>query len=326
MSTVKTKSEQVVQDAAAHGSIREGIGFTRWTSVTVGITLLALAVVVLLNIWIDVFGLFWRKDATVYQLDRYSYHLLSDRYIPTHFNEIMFGSSLTDNWDTSLISNHRIFNYSAGGSNLHEQVLIARHVLETVQLHAIYILLYPSMMDEATLPTAYGSDKDRYSAFGSEQNALIYAQILWEKVSARFHHGSQAAHRYYPYGGHFVRMPYVQKRPPRPADFWTIDQKDLADLQQLISLSRKNGTHVYFVIPPLYAPQYEGSKPQFDAFFKNMETIAGPDVAVIDLLHDPATDSLRHMRENYPDMLHPDPKVIPFLMQVMGQQIEARHR
>ena len=311
-------------DVAVTSAAQKEWSFRRWTAATCLVIFVTSVAIVLANIWIDVFGLYWRNDATYHLLERYSYHLLSYRYIPNHFDEILLGNSQNDNWDTSLIPGHRIFNVSAGASNLHEQIVLAQKVFETGHLKGVYIFMYPSMMNDVGLRTAYVTDKDRLSALGSAQNALIYAKIARDSFVTHFLRHGRSVHSSYLYGGHYTSAgKQLKTRPASPPDFWDIQPVAREDLRNLLNQCHAKGTQVYFVIPALYAPYYEQSKAKYDAFYRQMAAIGGPDVIMIDLLHDPSLQQIRQTRADYPDMLHPTTEVTRPMMQAMGRQIAA---
>ncbi|HEY8934061.1 MAG TPA: hypothetical protein VIM65_02535 [Cyclobacteriaceae bacterium] len=88
---------------------------------------LGIVLIVGLNLWIDIYGLFRpvaNRSLPVYYNERVSKYLLSENYIPEKFNTVIVGTSLSANLDISEFNNEqsklKIYNASLMGANISE--------------------------------------------------------------------------------------------------------------------------------------------------------------------------------------------------------------
>ncbi len=296
---------------------------TRWFLVTLGLTVIFSLSFVLLNVRLDLFGLYGKDNARVHTLDRYSDHLLSYRYVPDHFDEILLGNSVTTDWDTSLLPAHRIFNFSTFGSNLHEQKIEAENMIRFGHLRTAYILLHPTMMNTVALPTAYLGEQDRQSAFGSTQLLLVYARILSERLAAA-RAGSALPPVYFPSGGRVFAIPRVARYTKQPPQYFLIHPQAVADLRDLLTEFREHGIRVYFIVAPLYKPLEDLAAEEYRNFREKMRAVAGPDMVTFDLDSDPSLQALRTDDGSYPDFTHLTPAATRPVLMALAKQMEAR--
>src|ERR1700730_11101236 len=82
----------------------------RWSAFCIGGVLTAIGACCWVNYQVDLYGVFGRNDSrarVVYSNERSGKYLLSLRYLPEHFDALLVGSSITDNWDTTRIDSVR---------------------------------------------------------------------------------------------------------------------------------------------------------------------------------------------------------------------------
>src|SRR5687768_16344560 len=95
------------------------------------ITLLTVGLFVALNVYVDIYGLFFgRKDRKVYVNERTSKYLLSFRYIPENYNGIIIGPSLSANLNPEHIRKFKIYNSSLMGANISELHYLIKNITE----------------------------------------------------------------------------------------------------------------------------------------------------------------------------------------------------
>ena len=106
----------------------------RWTALTLLLTLVTGGAFVLLNVRLDIYGLFRDvrgRRLPIYDSERRAKYLLNLHYVPERFNAVLIGSSVSGDWDTSGIEAWRTYNESTDGGNItEEKVLVERALLE----------------------------------------------------------------------------------------------------------------------------------------------------------------------------------------------------
>src|SRR5438045_4724228 len=105
----------------------------RWLVVTVATTLAAVALAVVANSALDIYGLF--RDPTgralpAYGNERVAKYLLSRRYVQANFDGVLVGSSVSSNWSLGTLHGARLYNESVNGGNIAEEKAILDQVLE----------------------------------------------------------------------------------------------------------------------------------------------------------------------------------------------------
>ena len=99
-----------------------------WLAETIGAIVLLLLIVVLVNMSIDIYGIFRStkgRHLVVYGDERIAKYLLSERYVPENFDSLLIGSSVSANWNTQGIDSFRAYNESIEGGNIVEEKVIA---------------------------------------------------------------------------------------------------------------------------------------------------------------------------------------------------------
>src|SRR5271168_458303 len=94
----------------------------RWLTYVLLIVAAVSVAGVVLNYRINVFGVFGDVSGKTYRSylneDREAKYLFSFNYIPTNFDGIMIGSSISGNWDTRKIQLAKTYNLSIDGANI----------------------------------------------------------------------------------------------------------------------------------------------------------------------------------------------------------------
>src|SRR5690242_11790260 len=115
----------------------------KWMILTLLFTFAAGGGFVLLNLRLDIYGLF-RDDhgrlLPIYDSERSGKYLLSLRYVPSNFDAILIGTSVTGTWNTSGLEVFRTYNESTDGGNITEEKLLAERVLRSPGLKAAICL------------------------------------------------------------------------------------------------------------------------------------------------------------------------------------------
>lgn len=142
---------------------------------------LAIASLVLINLQIDLFGLFhstYGKSLSIFDDERGSKYLLAHRYVPENFNGYILGPSLSANINPKQIKEPKLYNLSMMGANITEQKTVLEKALERGTPKVVIICLHPYLTADHGMKTKSISRKQYYGAAGSVGLYKMYAFAL----------------------------------------------------------------------------------------------------------------------------------------------------
>jgi len=138
---------------------------------SVAATLLLVAGVLSVNIYINEFGLFGDVRGEEYRVHAYektTKYLFSYNYIPSNFEGILVGPSFGDQMmDTRKIEHHRIYNLSMDGSNISELKFAIDNVLKYGDIKYFLICLDPYITRDSGRKSSQIDPREYYATLGS---------------------------------------------------------------------------------------------------------------------------------------------------------------
>jgi hypothetical protein len=140
------------------------------------LTILIVGLFVLLNAYVDIYGLFLgRKDRKVYTNERTSKYLLSYRYIPENYDGFIIGPSLSDNLNPIHIPDYKVYNASIMGANISELHWLIDKIVQEGHMKVAIFCLDPYLTKDYGPKVVTISGKDYYGALGSTNLLRTYA-------------------------------------------------------------------------------------------------------------------------------------------------------
>ncbi len=136
-------------------------------------SLVCVLIMVAINVYFNEYGLFnlsLGEKCYVYmesqeRLDKY---LFTYNYIPTNFEGVLIGPSLSDNLDTKQINNIKLYNLSINGGTATELRYLVDNLMKNNQnIHYLVICLDPYITQESGKKSNYMTNRDYFFAFGS---------------------------------------------------------------------------------------------------------------------------------------------------------------
>ncbi|MBX2916016.1 MAG: hypothetical protein KF856_12170 [Cyclobacteriaceae bacterium] len=143
-------------------------------------------ILIVLNVAIDFYGLFWRdgkSGISIYSDERTSKYLLAHRYVPNNFNVYLLGPSLSANINTKEFAAERIYNLSMMGANITEQYAVLAKALESKTPSKVIICLHPYLTADHGMKTGMINKKEYWGAVGSISLYKAYALGLVRKFN-----------------------------------------------------------------------------------------------------------------------------------------------
>ena len=133
--------------------------------------LLVITLIVVVNIYVNEFGLFGNVRNSEYRVHAYektTKYLYSFNYIPSNFDGILVGPSFSDQMmDTKKIENHKIYNLSMNGGNITELKYPIDNVLKFGDIKTFIICLDPYITKNSGTKSSQINPKEYYSTLGS---------------------------------------------------------------------------------------------------------------------------------------------------------------
>ncbi len=134
----------------------------------------------------DEFGLFRdvkNRRIRIYAAERVSKYLLSFRYIPTNFDGLIVGPSLSDELDPSRIEGFKVYNLSISGGNISQIRLCCENVLRHGNIKLLIICLDPFLTRETGVNDKRMTPRIRWSVLGSTFTFQLYGERIKRALS-----------------------------------------------------------------------------------------------------------------------------------------------
>ncbi|MGD0280244.1 MAG: hypothetical protein ABSC11_13195, partial [Smithella sp.] len=156
---------------------------------TILLSLTIISGIMLFNLYMNEYGLFGDvrgKSKIFCNNERTSKYLLSYKYIPTNFEGILIGPSLSDNLNTKDISGFKIYNTSISGGNISELKLIAENVIQKGNLKFIIICLNYYITKDHGCKTSHMNPQEYWGSLGSKETIKLYIERILIKLGIRY--------------------------------------------------------------------------------------------------------------------------------------------
>ena len=242
-----------------------------WLIETVGATFFLLIAIVLLNMSIDIYGIFRTakgRHLLVYGDERIAKYLLSEKYVPENFDTLLIGSSVSANWNTSEIDTWRVYNESIDGGNIVEEKAIADQALSNSHIRAAILIVHPYLTSSHEFQTVRLTWRENLAALGSQSLLDAYKS----KVRVKLHLEKQEFDEFGTddFGDIPQKMnPHLQKL-MAPGTEFSIDGPAMASYRALVDELHSANIQIIYVIPPVLQSIY---LPKAGAFANYSHTV-----------------------------------------------------
>jgi hypothetical protein len=229
----------------------------------------------LLNFAFDIYGVLRNpagRRLVPYTNERASKFLYSLRHVPTNFDGVIVGSSISANLRASELHHYRVYNLSISGSNISEQRILLDNILRVRAPRFVLFCIYPYLTQDHGTKGSGMDPQDRSAAWGSPQ-------LLRDYAVASFHRLGAFPLRFDWAGWQDIRgtgkaldadatLADWKKRQslPKQKDPFAIDPIALAEYRDLLSRVHSAGSRVVGFIPPIYAPRFELLREEFTLY------------------------------------------------------------
>lgn len=275
-----------------------------WFAKTIGVTALLVVAVALLNACIDLYGLFRNpqgRHLAGYGDDRVAKYLLSERYVPSNFNALVIGSSVSANWDTSGIESYRMYNESLDGGNIVEEKTISDRALISSRIKLVLLVVHPFLTSSHDFETIHVGPRENVGALGSQNLLDAYK----DKSRGHGHNKTQT----FDESGVFVlgdthrEMNAVLRKVMDPVSGFKIDPIALQAEHDVVAELHAAKIAVVFVIPPIFQELLSSRSAQLAAYTDVILRDKTSNDKILDFAA-PEFTEFRNNEENFSDGVH----------------------
>ncbi len=279
--------------------------FTRFSKIVIGTVVAIVALCAFANYEINFYGLFGDvrgRAYVVWGMERMTKYLFSFNYIPSNFDGVLIGSSISDSWDTGRLHDGRIYNASLNGGNISEGSLIADNIFHRRRLKTVLVVIHPYLTATYGPKSGYMTQKDYWSSFGSTQLAYAYV-TKWLAGQGIF-----VRHTYNAFGRETFNVPRVPIKVvatlnAAPGDF-PIEERALAQYRDLLIKARQNGARVVGIVPLRSKSLDEEKGKMYETYNARIKGLFLPHETIIDLNQYVELIGLRTDPNNFHDGIH----------------------
>ena len=247
-------------------------------------TVLLLASIVASNYYLDFYGIFGDskgRELRIYNTDiRSSKYLLSLNYIPSNFDGLLIGSSVSESYDLTKVDNFHVYNVAYAAANATEAKLIADNIFSVVPMKIVIFSMNP------------------YLTFrhGTLTNSMLYREKWRTLFSTQALTTQAAALLYSLFGKWSTTDARGKKRLPidsNPENQWPdlnhsvylrTNEDAFDEYENLIKTARLQGARVIGFNPPMYSKKYQLGKDLYDSYTQRAGSIFMPNEQIIDFM------------------------------------------
>ncbi|MDW7696023.1 hypothetical protein R9C00_29550 (plasmid) [Flammeovirgaceae bacterium SG7u.111] len=255
------------------------VSFFYWFLIT---TLGSLLLVFAINYTIDIYGLYASvkgESKKVYYNERKSKLLLSKNYIPTNYNTILIGPSLSDNINVSYFSDEElsIYNASMMGAKINELVPIVKNFVEKGGQNII-ICLHPYLTD--SYKELDSQEKNNYMiVLGSLDLYRSYLLMLLDGTSVKNKISKNDIDQYgFNNYYSFLKVADVKKKIEEEAALHQDEEikvgpKALTSLETILLFLKKNNVRCMGYFHPIPEGIYNKNKQNYANFQHSIQSV-----------------------------------------------------
>jgi len=288
-----------------------------------------MGIIVLFNVAVNDYGLFGNvsgREIKIYSYlgsERLSKYLFSYNYIPSNFEGILIGSSVSDNLNTKLIQEFKIYNASLISGNISELRYIVDNLIQNnKKIWFMIICLDPYITKDSGRKTSYIHPREYWGALGSLDTVKMHISKLF--VYVRLLPDYCNDYGYYNFNVDKVGIDSEKaiKEAARHSRIEKIEIDDdaLRDLKGVVSNAKKHGLKVFAFYYPRPRELYLLNKQPYSAYQTIINSAFSPEDLVWDFNGEYYKEFTRDYK-NYSDSGHLSDAGALFLLKEIRNQI-----
>lgn len=263
----------------------------RWLLTTIATTVLVSGTIVAANAAVDIYGLFRNpvhRSLPVYGDERVAKYLLSGRYVPSNFDGVLIGSSVSANWNVAAMGTVRLYNESVNGGNAVEEKAILDRVVNGAGTRLAVLIVHPYITASHQFKTVELSPRVVWGALGSQNLLDAYKNALNIRLGRESQTFDAAGTEDFGNVPHQLNSD-LQALFASPDEF-PVDGIALQAYRDMVTELHARNIPLAFVVPPTAESLF---RPRRDAFVRYSQQVLAcrlPTDPVLDFLTDEFAD------------------------------------
>ncbi len=290
--------------------------------------------IVSVNFYLNEFGLFGNikgKEYRVYNYEKTTKYLFSFNYIPSNFDSILVGPSMSDRMmDTEKLNNYRVYNLSMDGGNISELKYAIDNVLNYGNIKLFIICLDPFITKDSGTKSSQINTKEYYSTLGSLFTLKHYTR---KAISIRLGKKDMHYDSYWGYINNAYNLrdnnstldinKYVNDLDPSKIDFLRIDETAYKELSEVLATVRKKDIQIlaYYYPRPKRIAEHNLYKLFNQKYKKKIDKLLDYDRDIIVDFSQNKYDYIRDDDSSYYDGGHLSRKGADKILEVLNNKI-----
>lgn len=292
------------------------------------------AAVLAANLRIDLYGLFrpiGGRRLLIYGEERTAKYLFSYRYIPSAFNGILLGPSLTDNLPTRRLSAYRVYNASINGGNVTELSALARNAFGRTRFAVTIVALHRYITKDHGLKRGLMKPREYWTALGSPQLLMSYVNRALDA------YGSVSRNPNDEYGTFQYNVnpsantareaiesdiEAIRSGRGRVSEVYDIDPVAYEELDDLLAAARAHSRRVVVFYPPFPEPILQLREGAYRDYQRRIAALLKPEDEVVDFTQ-PKYRPFRLDYSNFNDGVHFSGQGAEVLVRELDQVLSA---
>jgi len=296
---------------------------------SIKISIVVMGIIALFNVTVDDYGLFGNvsgREIKIYSYlgsERLSKHLFSYHYIPSNFEGILIGSSVSDNLNTKLIQEFKIYNASLIGGNISELRYIVDNLIKNnKKISFMIICLDPYITKDSGRKTSYIHPREYWGALGS----LDTLKMHFSKLFVYIHLLPDYCNDYGYYNFNVDKVGIDSEQAIKEAarrgriEKIEIDNAAFRDLKGVVGNAKKHGLRVFAFYYPRPRELYLLNKQSYSAYQAIINSAFSPEDFVWDFNAEHYKEFTRDYK-NYSDSGHLSDAGALFLLKEIQEKI-----
>jgi hypothetical protein len=291
--------------------------------------LTAAVLVIGVNALIDPFGLFGNDQGatrTVAFNERMEKYLFAFGYIPSNFDTLLLGPSVSANLDTSRLTGRRVYNASLSGGNISELRLIAEKAIELGNIDTVILCAYTYLIKDHGRKTSHMVPQDRWSALGSWDLTKYYLTRI--KLALGLSEPTQNAYGYDRYSeklsGKDVRT-LIDERVEltrKNKERLQVDPQAMDELRAFIDWLTARNVRILVYYYPVQHDRYKAQQTEYEQFKSEVSAMLNGRATVLDFM---SADFLSFTGDidNYYDIAHLSKRGADRLLEHLQDALDA---
>ena len=293
---------------------------TRWCASYFALLVIALISFAGVNYWCDFYGLFGTRDhVRLYSNERTGKFLLGLRYIPEHFRGILIGSSISENWDLSVVSGLAVYNASLSGGNITEESLIADNAFQRGHIALAIFCIHPYLTATHGRKSAYMNEREYWGALGSIPLLREYAGAASLARSGGAPLADENGVSHFEQNAVLARPPDHGAAPVREIE---VDEQAFEEYARLVRRARNAGARIVAFIPPVFAPKYREERKVYERYVSRIRSLFLANELIVDF-NGPEYARLTEDPASFYDGTHLSAQAAAYFSQTLADKIAS---